>query len=134
MDKLAVCARAFKNLLDMQYRVIIGRKGRSTELRIGFSKLDFHHLMGLGKLKDLRIATKNRSIVFDDILAGKTTYGTISKSRYIHLIENRFQPLAHIENLFDDNRLVFRYNAKINPFSLIEADYLLYSRAYLFAK
>ena len=45
--------------------------------------------MGLGKLKDLRIATKNRGIVFDD------------------------------------NQLVFRYNAKMNPFSLIEADYLL---------
>lgn len=125
MDKLAACAHAFENLLDIQYRVIIGRKGRSTELRIGFSKLDFHHLMGLGKLKDLRVATKNRSAVFDDILTGKTSYAAISRSRYIHLIENRFQPLAHIENLLDDNRLVFRYNAKINPFSLIEADYLL---------
>ena len=49
------------------------------------------------------------------------------KRRYIHLIENRFQPLMHIEQLFDDNRLSFRYNPKLNPFSLIEADYLLTS-------
>lgn len=125
MDKLARCTHAFENLLDIQYRIIIGRKGKSQELRIGFSKLDFHHLMGLGKLKDLRISTKNRGVVFDEILAGKITYGSVSKSRYIHLLENRFQPLAHIESLFDDNRLVFRYNAKLNPFSLIEADYLL---------
>lgn len=125
MDKLAGCARAFEKLLDIQYRIIIGRKGKSTKLCIGFSKLDFHHLMGLGKLKDLHIATRNRSVIFDEILAGKTTYETITKSRYIHLIENRFQPLAHIEKLFDDNRLVFRYNPKINRFSLIEADYLL---------
>lgn len=125
MDKLAGCARAFEKLLDIQYRIIIGRKGKSTKLCIGFSKMDFHHLMGLGKLKDLRIATRNRSIIFDEILAGKTTYKAIAKSRYIHLIENRFQPLAHIEKLFDDNRLVFRYNPKINRFSLIEADYLL---------
>ncbi len=46
--------------------------------------------MGLGKLKDLRIATRNRRIVFDEILTGKINYKTILKSRYLHLIENRF--------------------------------------------
>lgn len=81
--------------------------------------------MGLGKLKDLRISTQNRTTVFNEILAGKITYETISKSRYIHLIENRFQPLEHIEYLFDGNQLIFRYNTKLNCFSLIEADYLL---------
>lgn len=125
MDKLYDCANAFEKLLDIQYRIIVGRKGKATELCIGFSKLDFHHLMGLGKLKDLRIATHNRSIVFDEIISGKITYETISKSRYLSLIENRFRPLTQIETLFDDNRLIFRYNKKINQFSLIEADYLL---------
>lgn len=125
MDKLYDCVNAFEKLLDIQYRIIVGRKGKATELCIGFSKLDFHHLMGLGKLKDLRIATRNRGIVFDEILSRKTTYKTISQSRYLHLIENRFQPLAQIETLFDDNRLIFRYNIKVNRFSLIEADYLL---------
>ena len=33
--------------------------------------------------------------------------------------------MALIEQLLDDNRLVFRYNAKLNQFSLIEADYLI---------
>lgn len=125
MDKLINCVIAFQKLLDIQYRIIVGRKGKATELCIGFSKLDFHHLLGLGKLKDLRVATRNRGIVFDEILTGKITYKTISKSRYLYLIENRFQPLAQIETLFDDNRLVFRYNMKLNQFSLIEADYLL---------
>ena len=125
MDKLTECVYAFEKMLNIQYRVIIGRKGKATELCIGFSKLDFHHLVGLGKLKDLRIATRNRRIVFDEILTGKINYKTILKSRYLDLIENRFQPLAHIETLFDDNRLVFRYNPTQNQFSLIQADYLL---------
>lgn len=81
--------------------------------------------MGLGKLKDLRIAKQNRSSVFDEIIIGSTTYETLAKSRYLSQIENRFEPLALIEQLLDDNRLVFRYNAKLNQFSLIEADYLL---------
>ena len=125
MDKLLTCAKAFENLLRIQYRIVIGRKGKTVELIIGFSKLDFHHLMGLGKLKDLRIAKRNRGLVFDEILDGSTTYGSIARSRYFSQIENRFEPLALIEQLLDDNRLVFRYNAKLNQFSLIEADYLL---------
>lgn len=125
MDKLQQCAKAFEKLLDIQYRIIIGRKGKSVELTIGFSKLDFHHLMGLGKLKDLRIAKQNRTLVFDNILSGKTSYATLMASRYLPQIENRFEPLALIERLLDDNRLIFRYNKKLNQFSLIEADYLL---------
>lgn len=125
MDKLLECTRAFEKLLDTQYRIIIGRKGKSVEIIIGFSKLDFHHLMGLGKLKDLRIAKQNRETVFNEILRGIITYKGIAKSRYIGLIQNRFEPLLGIEQILDDNRLVFRYNTKLNQFSLIEADYLL---------
>lgn len=127
MDKLVNCALAFEKLLDVQYRIIVGRKGKAVELLIGFSMLDFHHLMGLGKLKDLRLATMNRETVFKEILTGKTSYKVIAKSRYIHLIENRFEPLMYIEQLFDDNRLIFRYNPKLNQFSLIDANYLLTS-------
>ncbi|MCM1560571.1 MAG: PBECR4 domain-containing protein [Butyrivibrio sp.] len=127
MDKLIACALAFEKLLDVQYRMIVGRKGKAVELLVGFSMLDFHHLMGLGNLKDLRLATMNRETVFQKILSGNFSYEVIAKSRYIHLIENRFHPLVHIEQLFDDNRLVFRYNQKQNQFSLIKADYLLTS-------
>lgn len=125
MDKLLNCAAAFERLLNVQYRVIIGRKGKSETLCIGFSEMDFHHLMGLGKLKDLRIARKNRKQVFQDILDGRTGYLTILASRYIGSIENRFEPLSQIEQLLDDNRLIFRYNNRKNIFSMIEADYLL---------
>lgn len=111
--------------MDTQYHIIIGRKGKSVDLTIEFKPIDFYHLMGLGKLKDLRIATQNRETVFSDILSGAITYPSICRSRYIKQIENRFVPLAHIEQIFDHNRLIFRYNEKRNQFSLIEADYLL---------
>lgn len=83
MDKLLECTRAFEKLLDTQYRIMIGRKGKAVEIIIGFSKLDFHHLMGLGKLKDLRIAKQNRETVFNDILRGIVTYKGITESRYM---------------------------------------------------
>lgn len=124
-DKLRVSAEGFHSLLDTQYHLIIGRKGKSVDLTIEFKPIDFHHLMGLGKLKDLRIATQNRESVFFGILNGTITYPSICKSRYIGQIENRFTPLSHIEQIFDSNKLIFRYNEKQNQFSLIEADYLL---------
>jgi hypothetical protein len=40
VNQLTACVIAFKKLLDIQYRFIIGRKGRTTKLCIGFSKLD----------------------------------------------------------------------------------------------
>ena len=124
-DKLRNAAERFSALFDTRYHIIIGRKGKAVELTVEFSAVDFHHLMGLGKLKDLRIASQNRESVFANILNGSITYSSICKSRYIEQIENRFSPLSHIEQLFDDNRIIFRYHKKKNSFSLIEADFLL---------
>jgi len=125
MDRLLECVKAFNGLLNIEYHIIIARKGKTARLHLCFSKWDFHHLMGLGKLKDLRVAKANRRTVFDEVMRGNITYESISKSRYAGLIENRFAPLMHIEKILDDNRIVFRYNTKLERFSQIEADYLL---------
>ena len=50
-DKLKISAEGFHSLLDTQYHLIIGRKGKSVDITIEFKPIDFHHLMGLGKLK-----------------------------------------------------------------------------------
>ncbi|MCM1144660.1 MAG: PBECR4 domain-containing protein [Blautia sp.] len=125
MDKLSACANAYHKMLNLTYQIVLGRKGKLYELHIGFEAVSFHHLIGIHKLHDLRIARANREKVFSDILAGKISYEFISKSRYFTQIENRFFPFASIEKIFDDNSLVFRYNAKVNQLSLIEADYLM---------
>lgn len=125
MDRLLKCAQAFEALLDTQYGITIGRKGRTASLRIGFSKLNFHHLMGLGKLADLSIFRKDRAAVFDDILAGRITYGTLLKSRHFALIERRFEPLAQLGRILDGKWDIFRYNEAKNPSSRIKADYLI---------
>ena len=47
MDHLLQCAKNFERLTHFQYRIIIGRKRRTVELKISFSVTDFHHLAGL---------------------------------------------------------------------------------------
>lgn len=125
MDYLQICAKAFEHLLDIKYHIIIGRKGRMTELNLLFEPAEFHHLAGLHKLHDLRLARGNREKVFSQILAGSISAEDLKKSKYFSIIQKRLKPLCQIESLLDSNKLIFRYNASLQSFSLIEAEYLL---------
>ena len=125
MDHLYACAKAFEHLLDFQYHIIIGRKGKSVELNILFNSTEFHHLIGLHKLHDLRIARENRDKVFQQILTGNISMNDLKKSQYFPNIQKRIEPFIQIENFLDSNKLIFRYNQKLQTFSLIEAEYLL---------
>ena len=125
MDHLQSCAKAFEHLLDFQYHIIIGRKGKSVELNILFDPTEFHHLVGLHKLHDLRIARENRDKVFQQILTGNISINDLKKSQYFPNIQKRIEPFIQIENFLDNNKLIFRYNQKLQTFSLIEAEYLL---------
>ena len=53
MDLIKVCAEAFQALLIYEYHFVIGRKGKMKEFYLRFDKADFHHLLGLHKLKDI---------------------------------------------------------------------------------
>ena len=125
MDHLQSCAKAFEHLLDFQYHIIIGRKGKSVELNILFDPTEFHHLVGLHQLHDLRIARENRDKVFQQILTGNISINDLKKSQYFPNIQKRIEPFIQIENFLDSNKLIFRYNQKLQTFSLIEAEYLL---------
>ncbi len=125
MDRLLQCAIAYQRMLNIEYRIIIGRKGTTIELQIPFESTNFHHLAGIHKLKDLEIATENRNKVFKDILKSKITYEDICKSDFISDSTSRLNSLAKIEMLFDTNNLIFRYNKKLQVFSVIQADFIL---------
>lgn len=56
MDLLMECASVFKNLMNYQYRFTLGRKGKLKVITLGFSETDFHHLVGLHKLRDTEVA------------------------------------------------------------------------------
>ena len=49
----------------------------------------------------------------------------IKKSRYFPEIQDRMFFFDKIEYLLDSNETIFRYNEKLQTFSMIEAEYLL---------
>ncbi|MGN1457690.1 MAG: PBECR4 domain-containing protein [Acutalibacteraceae bacterium] len=126
MDKLQECSKAFEQLLNIEYNIIIGRKNKNQNIHLAFDKSDFFHLIGLHKLLDYPdIKTQSKEKIFNRILNGSLSYDFISKSIYFEKIQNRFQPFSDIQNILDSNKLVFKYNTHINSFSVIQAEYLL---------
>lgn len=130
MDLLKECALSFQKLLEYEYHFVIGRKGQLRGFRLGFDRADFHHLVGLHKLKDIaQIQQGMREKIFEKILQGDISMELIEKSSYFKQMEGRMIPLTGLEQFLDDNQMIFRYNEKIHKFSVIKADYLLEGNA-----
>ncbi len=126
MDKLQERAFAFKRLLDYEYKIVLGRKGKKTELVLSFEKSDFPHLIGLHKFTDVlngNIATEK---LFDECVSGKLTYDIISKSEFFSKYTNRFEYFNQLEKMLDSNNTVFKCNTNsMSSFSRIIADFEL---------
>ena len=130
MRDIQKCAMSFEALLNYEYHFIIGRKGQLKEFYLSFDRSDFHHLIGLHKLRDIaQIQQGMRGKIFDKILRGEISEELIKKSSYYEQMESRIVPLTSLEEMLDGNNLIFRYNEKIQKFSLIKAEYLLEGKA-----
>lgn len=132
MDKLKECAIAFQNLLDKQYKIILARKGKETEILLTFDEADFHHLIGLKKLTDLGYLKKDRSKIFNQILNDEITYEMIRKSPFFEAneskkqygIKDRINYFIHIESILDSNNLAFKFNKNKNAWLLMDCQYI----------
>ena len=125
MGTILDCVNAYKSLLNTEYKIIIGRKGIATELNVFFQKDHCYHLMGLQYLKDIPQFNGKRETIFDRILEGKITQEQAEKSQFYKEISDRIKYFPYLEALFDSNDTIFKYNERVNNFSIIEADYLM---------
>lgn len=97
---LKVAALSFKKLLNIEYKIIVGKKGRLTEFLIEFKKENFFHLTGLQKLDDIIYPTENKEKIFDLIIEGQITEDFISKSSKFQKINSeRIIPFINIEQI-----------------------------------
>ncbi len=126
MDELYQCGIAFQKLRNTQYNIVIGRKGVATQISVRFSEKDFYHLVGLHKVSDIELpqsATFTKA--FSAVLSGRLTLDDILKSATVTSVFPRMNAFLALEDLFDKNDLIFRYNSKVQKLSVIQADYLL---------
>ena len=126
MADILQAAKSFKNLLDVEYQILLGKKNKQLNLSIDFERLHFYHLAGLHYLKDLADTLKgDRGIVFEKILDGKITQADLESSIHYPEIKNRIKYLVYLESLMDSNETIFKYNPALEAFSAIRADFLL---------
>ena len=128
MHNIYDCVDSFASLLDTEYQLILGRKGEAVSLKITFDKKDCFHLMGLQYLTDRPELSRDRGKIFDEIKARVLTKEQIESSDLYGEIADRVDLLPFLEDLFDSNDTVFKYNEKKNSFSMIKADYLMKNR------
>lgn len=125
MHNIYDCVDSFASLLDTKYHLILGRKGEAVSLDITFDKKDCFHLMGLQYLTDRPELSRDRGKIYDEIKARILTKEQIESSDLYGQIADRIDLLPFLEELFDSNDTVFKYNEKKNAFSMIKADYLM---------
>lgn len=126
MDKLQQRAIAFRQLMNYQYVIKLGRKGQIYDFVIDFHKQDFFHLIGLQKLTDLRFLKRSSEYIFNNCLKGNLTYSMLQKSEHFDELGYRFECFNLLEKILDDNELVFKCNINsMRVYSNIKADYML---------
>lgn len=125
MGIIKEAALSFRKLLDVEYKIVLGKKGRLTEFSIDFEKGDFFHLVGLQYLKDIPQLKKNREQVFDDIISEKIKETDLIKSSFFPAIQERLIGFSDFESILDSNEIVFRYSKDKSGFSKIDSEYLL---------
>jgi len=70
IDELYACYIAYGNLVEYQYRFILGRKGILYFVEVPIRWNEFIHLTGITHLKDLPIVKVNRDILKNKIKRG----------------------------------------------------------------
>jgi len=132
-------AIAFKDLLDIEYLLEIGRRGKAIAFKVVFEIADFKHLVGIGKLADLPLHKQPASIIFKDALSGRLSDEDLMASSHFEEISDRLESLKNLEYYLDNNMVVFKWD-KATANSTIIADYLLEEKtstipkAYVFVK
>lgn len=138
MTVLKERAKAFEKLFNIQYKIILGRKGKTVEFILSFEKEHFFHLIGLHKLKDISYPTKSKKRLFEIILNGDIDYEIIKKSKYFVSnekekypgIEDRINSFSNLERILDSNYLTFKYNKHGMRWSDIRFKYVFESVDY----
>lgn len=126
MSNIQKACENYKSLLNKEYYFVLGRKNKTVNIKLKFTKYEFYHLTGLHKLIDIELLNgQNSKKVFDNTLNGVITQDLCQKSKNYNQVDERISFIENLEDFFDSNKTVFKYDNKVNSFSMIEADYLL---------
>ncbi len=97
------CLSEFSKLLNIEYNLTIGRKGKTTSIKLTFDKRDCFHLMGLQYISDVPELQGDRGKVFDKILSNEINSEKILHSVFYDDIKDRIIATSQLESILDSN-------------------------------
>ena len=120
-------ASVWNKLTDYCYVFTYGYKNQLYTINLSFSMEDFPHLAGFQYLKDLSLPRYNSSKVVEKILEKKIKYEQIVKgTQYEEMVKPRLEALIRLEDILENDFLLFSYMPDKYPFATaIKADYLI---------
>lgn len=124
-NELLQSLSAYKKILGFSYHFVIGRKNKTVDINLSFSKKDFFHLSGLQYLNDIRELNNDREKIFNKIERDTEFLNLILSSVNYFKIKERISLIENLESFLDSNKTIFKFNNRTNLFSLIDADYIL---------
>ena len=81
--------------------------------------------MGLQYLTDRPELSHDRGKIFDAIGEGRITAKQLESSDLYYKIAGRIHMFPLLEEMLDSNDTIFKYNGKLNTYSVIKADYIM---------
>ncbi len=126
-DILHKTAVNYMCLLNIGYKIVLGKKGKPYYIDLNFYEESFFHLIGLQHLTDLQQLKGNKERIYKEILDCSITYEDIKKSKHFDewRVEERITYLEYLEELLDKNEITFLIKPKEYVlYTAIKADYL----------
>ncbi len=129
MKDIKECAKLYKTLLNKDY---IFTLEQGIKFKLFFKMGNFHHLLGLGKLKDienLNLKRNKAEDIYKKILKGDIKPDLIEKSSFYQLIKDRIENFQGITDLLDANKckiLIDFDKELLESTNLTNTKYILY--------
>ncbi len=130
MSLFLEAAKAWQKLVEIEYLITAGRKGKSVSLRLGFDFADFPHLAGMQYAQDadfgLRSSEYYGEKLVPALLCGKMDGSRIEKSRNWEKIKGRLNAIISLQKTLDSEfSIAFFDSSKVHTNSRIDADYVI---------
>lgn len=128
MNKVQRNARAYQKLFDIEYVFCLSYNGHGKKVTLRFEPKDFHHLEGIGQLKDLAIHRLPGHKSFEMALNGEITEEDLRKSELFDakFVENKINHLYLLEKFIDSNDIIFNFMKKKAKTVDVQAKIFLY--------
>lgn len=130
MCLLRRAAEAWQSLVETEYEIIAGRKGKTYIIKLEFDCADFPHLAGMQYARDVDFGL-NESEYYGEklvkvLLNGKLDGCKIEKSRRWPKIRGRLKAIINLQNTLDTEFELANFDpGKVRTGSKIDAEYVI---------